>query len=52
MNAVPNAVVLMFILGWQGGTIHQVAEKLGVKASDIHTADYARMDELMRQAQL
>jgi hypothetical protein len=51
MNAVPNSIVLMFILGWQGGTINQVAEVLHVKPGDIQNADYARMEELMRDAQ-
>ena len=50
-NAVPNSIVLMFILGWQGGTIHQVAETLGVSVADIQNADYLRMEELMRLAQ-
>lgn len=51
MNSVPNSIVLMFILGGQGGTIHQVARELNCNPSDIANADYGRMEELMRQAQ-
>ena len=51
MNADPNSIVLMFILGWQGGTPEQVADTLGVNRSDIQNADYARMEDLMRLAQ-
>ena len=51
MNAVPNSLVLMFIVGWQDGTIHQIADALGVNTLDIQNADFARMEELMRIAQ-
>ena len=52
MNAVPNSIVLMFIFGWQGGTVHQVAETLNVSVLDILNADFDRMQDLMRMAQI
>lgn len=51
MNAVPNSVVLMFVRGWQGGTIHQIARELDTTPTDIETADLDRMGVLMRLAQ-
>ena len=51
VGVVHNAVVLMFVRGWQGGTIHQIAAELGVEVSDIVTADADRMGVLMRDAQ-
>lgn len=50
-NVMPNTHVLCFVLGWQGGTIHQVAKLLGVTTSDICNADYDRMGDLCRMAQ-
>jgi phenylacetate-coenzyme A ligase PaaK-like adenylate-forming protein len=50
-GAVPNSVVLMFVRGWQGGTIHQIAAELGVTVQDILVADLDRMQDLMRLAQ-
>ena len=50
-NPVPNSVVLMFVRGWQGGTLHQIADELGVTTQDIQTADLDRMQNLMRLAQ-
>jgi len=46
-----NTEILIFITGKQGGTVHQIAEKLGVTASDIINADYERMQQLCRAAQ-
>jgi hypothetical protein len=51
LGALPNAQVLMFVLGWQGGTIHQVSKALGVTDSAILDADYDQMGELCRAAQ-
>lgn len=51
-QSISNLTVLMFIMGYQGGTIHQCAEHLGTTAKDILSASPSRMDDLMRQAQL
>lgn len=50
-GALTNTHALCFVLGWQGGTVHQVARELGVNTQDILTADYDRMGELCRKAQ-
>jgi hypothetical protein len=50
-HVVPNAIVLMFVRGWQGGTVHQIATELETTPNDILTADMDRMGELMRVAQ-
>lgn len=50
-GSLTNTAVLCFILGWQGGTVHQVADALGVTRDDILTASYTRMGELARKAQ-
>jgi hypothetical protein len=44
--------ILCFILGWQGGTIHQVAQQLDVTNDLILNADYEVMQWLCRLAQL
>ncbi|HEX4283687.1 MAG TPA: hypothetical protein VHZ28_01255, partial [Terracidiphilus sp.] len=46
-----NTEILCFIVGWQGGTLHQLAEKLGVSTNEILHADYDQMQDLMRLAQ-
>jgi len=46
-----NAEILMFVRGWQGGTIHQIADELETTVYDIADADYDRMQDLMRLAQ-
>src|SRR5690606_34632921 len=46
-----NTEVLMFITGWQGGTIHQLSKHLGVSNEEIIDADYDKMQILMRLAQ-
>ena len=51
LGAVPNSVVLMFVRGWQGGTIHQIAAELGITPQQIIDADLDRMQVLMREAQ-
>jgi hypothetical protein len=48
---VTNTETLCFVLGWQGGTVHQVAERLYVPVDDILTATPVRMRELCRLAQ-
>lgn len=48
---VPNTTALIFAMGYQGGTVHQVAGSLGVDVSDILNADADRMDDLLRLAQ-
>lgn len=51
-NPLSNTEVLCFVLGWQGGTVHQVARCLpGVSVSDILDADAEQMRYLMRLAQ-
>lgn len=50
-HALGNTHVLMFVRGWQGGTLSQIAEELGVTGSDILDADGTRMGELARIAQ-
>ena len=49
---IPNMMILMFIMGFQGGTIQQCAEYLGTTPDDILYATPGRMEDLMRQAQL
>ena len=44
--------ILCFILGWQGGTIHQVSQVLGVTNNLILNADYHTQEWLFRLAQL
>jgi hypothetical protein len=46
-----NTEILCFVLGWQGGTVHQTAERLGVTTDDILNATPERMRELCRLAQ-
>lgn len=46
-----NTHVLCFVLGWQGGTIHQVAQELDVSNNTILDADEATMNWLCRLAQ-
>ncbi len=46
-----NTHTLCFILGWQGGTVHQVAKELGVEVQEILDADEAYMGTLCRIAQ-
>jgi len=48
---VPNTTALIFAMGYQGGTVHQVAADLGVTTSDILNADADRMGDLLRLAQ-
>lgn len=50
-QVVTNTEILMFISGWQGGTVHQIAEHLGVSITAIMLADYEDMQRLMRLAQ-
>lgn len=51
MGTLNNTHILCFILGWQGGTIYQVATALDINATIILTADEAVMGELCRKAQ-
>lgn len=50
-QVLSNTEVLLFILGYQGGTIHQLAKELGVKDTTILNADYEIMQGLCRLAQ-
>ena len=50
-GTVPITLALCFALGWQGGTIHQVAAALQVSTSDILNADSTQQGELLRKAQ-
>lgn len=46
-----NTAILCFVLGWQGGTIHQVAREIGSTTGEILDADYEAMGDLCRKAQ-
>jgi hypothetical protein len=46
-----NTEVLCFVLGWQGGTVHQIAEVLNVTTDAILSADWETMQWLCRLAQ-
>lgn len=48
---ITNLEILLFIMGYQGGTVHQAAEDLDVSADKIINADYDEMQDLMRKAQ-
>ena len=49
--SVTNLVALQFAMGYQGGTVHQMAKALRVDTSDILNADDERMSDLLRLAQ-
>jgi len=49
---MPNTTVLMFIMGFQGGTVHQCAKHLNTTTDDILNATSERMEDLMREAQV
>lgn len=55
--SLSNTEILCFILGWQGGTVHQVVEMLNnftgnqLTAADIIDATPEEMRVLMRDAQ-
>lgn len=49
--SVSNLTAIVFTMGRQGGTVHDVAKTLGVSVSDIINADDAGMDDLLRLAQ-
>lgn len=46
-----NTHILMFVMGRQGGTLHQVASDLKVEDNEILEADQEKMGELCRKAQ-
>lgn len=48
---ITNTEILMFICGWQGGTLKQLAKFLKISEKDILEADYDRMQILCRKAQ-
>lgn len=48
---VSNLTALIFTMGRQGGTIHQVATDLGLSPSDILEADEEKMEDYLRMAQ-
>lgn len=52
VNTISNLTILMFLMGYQGGTIHQCAEYLQTTTYDILNANKERMECLMRVAQL
>lgn len=41
-DVIPRAQALMIAFGWQGGTIHQIAESIGV---DVHDLIYKASEE-------
>lgn len=49
--ALTNLEILVFVRGWKGGDIHDLAYELGVSISDIIYADDARMNKLCIIAQ-
>lgn len=46
-----NTHILAFMLGYQGGTVHQIAQELGVETAYIIDATDGEMENLMRKAQ-
>lgn len=46
-----NTQILAFILGYQGGTVHQIAYELGVSVDAVLDAEEAEMQTLCRKAQ-
>lgn len=46
-----NTEILCFVLGWQGGTVHQVSQKLNISITEILDANPEQMRELCRKAQ-
>jgi Lar family restriction alleviation protein len=48
---VPNTTALIFALGWQGGTVDEVANALHTAAECIVNADAEGMELLLRCAQ-
>jgi len=50
MSEVSNTEILCSVLGWQGATVHQVADELNVKSKDIIEATPDDMRKLMRRA--
>ena len=51
ISTLSNTEILCFVLGWQGGTVHQVAEILHVEIAAILDADHDQMHTLCRAAQ-
>lgn len=51
-DGLTNTEVLMYVLGWQGGTLHQLAETLGIKDDVILDANADKMRELIALAQM
>ncbi len=47
-----NTEVLCFVIGWQGGTLAELALALCVPGEMIQTADREKMQELCRRAQV
>lgn len=47
-----NSEVLIFVLGWQGGTLKMVCDVLGVRASQVLGAKHGDMVALCSNAQL
>lgn len=50
-DRLTNTEILMFVAGWQGGTVGQLAEALQTTVKDILEAGHDRMAELCRAAQ-
>jgi|LakMenEpi03Aug12_release.lakeMendotaPanAssembly.Ray.scaffolds.fasta_scaffold355021_2 hypothetical protein len=49
--SLSNTQTLAYILGWESGTVYQVAETLNVDVGEILDADVDKMRELSRLAQ-
>ena len=51
MTKLSNTEVICFVLGQQGGTVHDIARRLMVSVDTIITADADIMRDLCRAAQ-
>lgn len=51
LGSMTNTETLLFVLGYQGGTIHALARELDVSTDYILNADNERMGDLCRLAQ-
>lgn len=50
-QTLSNTEILLFVIGWQGGTVHQLARELMVTGDTILNADREAMEHLCRVAQ-
>ena len=50
-QTLTNTEILLFVSGYQHGTVDQVSKLLGCTANEIVNAGYAEMQKLIQQAQ-